>query len=71
MRLLNAKTMELEHFPDHRTRPKYAILSHTWAEDEVLFNDIVSDPEGCKSKKGFSKIQLTCEEALRDGCQYA
>lgn len=48
---------------------KYAILSHTWGEEEVTFQDIRgADPTW---KKGYRKIQLTCQQALKDGLQYA
>ena len=35
---------ELVDFPDERSLPKYAILSHTWAEEEVLLHDLVLGP---------------------------
>jgi hypothetical protein len=38
MRLINTETLELE---DSKCRPQYAILSHTWGADEVLF-DVVN-----------------------------
>lgn len=45
MRLLNVKTYQLESFDDPETRPPYAILSHTWGQDEVLFEDIYESPQ--------------------------
>lgn len=51
MRLLNAEALiydniaELEYFSDERSIPPYAILSHTWAEEEVLFEDIALGPQ--------------------------
>ncbi|KAI1342864.1 heterokaryon incompatibility protein-domain-containing protein [Xylariaceae sp. FL0016] len=39
MRLLNAKTEQLKQFFDDKI-PWYAILSHTWQNDEVEFKDI-------------------------------
>ena len=41
MRLLNVKTYTLEQYIDCSRAPQYAILSHTWGEDEVLFGDII------------------------------
>ncbi|KAI1812489.1 heterokaryon incompatibility protein-domain-containing protein [Poronia punctata] len=38
MRLLNTKTLELKYFAQS-PEEAYAILSHTWGEDEVLFSD--------------------------------
>ena len=50
--------------------PPYAILSHTWGDDdeEVTFKDLV---EGTgKSKAGYRKIQFCGEQAASDGLQY-
>jgi hypothetical protein len=50
--------------------PSYAILSHTWGEDEeeVTFNDLVTGAG--KSKTGYRKIQFCREQAARDNLQY-
>jgi hypothetical protein len=40
MRLLNIETIKLEFFESSRSAPRYAILSHVWGRDEVLYNDI-------------------------------
>jgi len=50
--------------------PLYAILSHCWAEEEVLFSDL-ADLEQARRKKGFKKIEKTCELAIEDGLYYA
>ncbi|KAI6321905.1 hypothetical protein MCOR34_002377 [Pyricularia oryzae] len=55
MWLINTKTLRLEQFDDPSTLPKYAILSHTWENDEVSFQDIQSI-DAARQKKGFSKI---------------
>jgi hypothetical protein len=70
MRLLNARTHEFHVVLDPK-KPKYAILSHTWEDDEVLFEHIrsTSKPEW-SAKKGFFKIRKTCEQALLDGCDF-
>ncbi|KAH8696902.1 heterokaryon incompatibility, partial [Phaeosphaeriaceae sp. PMI808] len=49
--------------------PPYAILSHTWKEnEEVTFKDIV---EGSgKNKARYRKIQFCGEQANRDGLNY-
>ena len=52
MRLLNARSLELEEFLGEI--PRYAILSHTWEEEEVLFADF-QDIDAAKKKKGFEK----------------
>ncbi|KAF7536121.1 hypothetical protein G7054_g4798 [Neopestalotiopsis clavispora] len=69
MWLINTKTLELESKVDHET-VKYAILSHTWAEDEVLWSDF-NDLPTAQLKKGFAKIEKTCELARGRGLDYA
>ena len=44
MRLLDVDTFKLESFPDANKVPAYAILSHRWENDEVLFEDLQDDP---------------------------
>jgi hypothetical protein len=48
--------------------PPYAILSHTWGSQEVIFEDIVKDSG--RSKAGYKKIKFCGEQATRDGLQY-
>lgn len=48
--------------------PPYAILSHTWGEEELLFADL--NDGTYKSKKGYDKIRFCGEQAQRDGLQY-
>jgi hypothetical protein len=50
-----------------------AILSHTWAEDEVSFRDMrkARNRVLAQKKAGFIKIQQTCKLALEDGLDYA
>lgn len=50
--------------------PRYAILSHTWGEedDEVNFTDITTG-EGTM-KPGFQKIRFCGERAKQDGLRY-
>ena len=47
--------------------PQYAILSHTWGEDdeEVTFKDLIIGAG--KSKSGYRKIQFCGEQATSDG----
>lgn len=44
MRLFNTKTYELEYFATWAQVPPYAILSHTWSDDEVVYDDITFAP---------------------------
>lgn len=71
MRLLNVQTFALESFADHTTAPEYAILSHTWGDDEVLFQDVQPVTDTTKLKHGWKKIEYTCHQALKDGLKYA
>ncbi|KAI0434793.1 HET-domain-containing protein [Xylaria sp. FL1042] len=67
MRLLNVHTRKLQEFIGDKT-PPYAILSHTWGEDEVSFQDL-ADPKH-KKKLGYKKIQGCCQQAIRDGFEF-
>jgi hypothetical protein len=57
MRLLHSGTLKLEEFLDNAT-PNYAILSHTWGEGEVSFQDM----QGCNAegRKGYSCCNDVC-----------
>jgi hypothetical protein len=52
--------------------PAYAILSHTWGKEEVLFQDMEDGADMSKtvSKAGWKKIQFCAEQAAVDGLQY-
>jgi hypothetical protein len=49
--------------------PAYAILSHTWGEEEVIFQDLEVNADISKtvSKAGWRKIQFCAEQAAIDG----
>ncbi|KAL6901147.1 vegetative incompatibility protein HET-E-1 [Trichoderma evansii] len=48
--------------------PPYAILSHTWGAEEVIFKDLV---EGTgENKLGYHKIQFCGDQGWRDGLRY-
>jgi hypothetical protein len=67
MRLFNATTHQLTDFLGE-TIPPYAILSHRWQDEEVIFQDIVSG--AAPTKKGYEKITQCCAQALRDNLGY-
>lgn len=71
MRLINVETLQLESFYTHWTMPRYAILSHTWGEDEVLFRDMQPATEATKQKLGWKKIAHVCTQAKEDYLDYA
>jgi hypothetical protein len=70
MRLLRRKPdddFELVTFnPDHL--PPYAILSHTWTDDEVTYDELVAGTG--KNKTGYEKIRFCGERATADKLQY-
>jgi hypothetical protein len=68
MRLLDTTTLELREFYLADT-PPYVILSHTWSDGEVIFQEMSSPIRNLK--KGFDKISRTCEIARGDGLKYA
>lgn len=52
--------------------PTYAILSHTWDFDEVMFSEMIKSKhrELAKRKYGFSKIARFCAQAQKDGYEW-
>ncbi|KAH8899088.1 HET-domain-containing protein [Thozetella sp. PMI_491] len=70
MRLLNTQTLQLSEFFDDQA-PPYAILSHTWSEEEVTLQDVQQAEPSKLSKKGYEKVQECCRQAQRDGIDWA
>lgn len=63
MRLLHAPSFELCVFTDDQV-PPYAILSHTWADEEITFNDLSRlRRHDAREKRGWDKIQKSCAVA--------
>jgi len=69
MRLINSTTLKLHEIVDNQT-PPYAILSHTWGEEEVSFQDLQANVPGVTENKGFEKIRQCCRIAAGDGFEY-
>ncbi|KAM0797170.1 heterokaryon incompatibility protein-domain-containing protein [Usnea florida] len=69
MRLVNSSTLQLLDFSADKI-PKYAILSHTWREDEdeVLFMDM--EKGSAESKAGYQKLRYACKQAAAAGLEY-
>lgn len=69
MRLINATTLHLSEFTGSKI-PKYAILTHTWEEEEVSYQDWLSWEQtgdaAIGRRKGFQKIQGACRQALKN-----
>jgi hypothetical protein len=54
----------------HDRAPPYAILSHTWGEDEVTCREINTWELKRKKKEGYFKIKNCCEQAILDGLDW-
>lgn len=74
MRLLKASTvaseaqqLELVEFVG-REVPGYAILSHTWGEDEVLYEDVAT--LSARKRKAFPKVKYAAEQTRKDGLDF-
>jgi hypothetical protein len=71
MWLLDTKTIQLTQFLDERKAPFYAILSHTWGDEEISFHDIQNpDRRAIASKAGFKKIEACCKKAAEENFDY-
>lgn len=69
MWLINTTSMRLEQV----LKPedvKYAILSHSWGEGEVSFQEF-ANLDKAKAKAGYAKIERTCQKARSQGLKYA
>ncbi|KAF9017160.1 heterokaryon incompatibility protein-domain-containing protein [Rhodocollybia butyracea] len=70
MRLIQTTGTDPEiFFADEQQIPPYAIISHVWEEEEVMFQDM-QDPFKRKNMKGWSKIVLACELACSEDWDY-
>ncbi|PMD45791.1 HET-domain-containing protein [Hyaloscypha variabilis F] len=69
MRLLHTTKLVVEEFVESQSKSyRYAILSHTWNEEEVTFQDMQGEVP--TYKKGFSKLKSSCIQAKKDGYEY-
>ncbi|KAK3385678.1 heterokaryon incompatibility protein-domain-containing protein [Podospora didyma] len=69
MRLINVQTLQLvECLPI--SQPPYAILSHTWSDEELLFRDLVTSSPHREERAGWQKVVAACKLASRDGLRY-
>jgi hypothetical protein len=69
MWLLHSRTIELKQFISDNDIPPYAILSHTWGDEEVTFEDwqtLAKSPKNVVRKRGYEKIILTCQQAAEE-----
>jgi hypothetical protein len=72
MRLLNSVTLELHEFFGSDI-PPYAILSHTWSNDEISYQDMqtANYASPTSQRAGYQKVKRCCEYAAADGFEYA
>ncbi|KAH7014111.1 heterokaryon incompatibility protein-domain-containing protein, partial [Microdochium trichocladiopsis] len=69
MRLLRSDTLEPVEFMPNQI-PPYAILSHTWEDEEVSFEELMGHDKAWQNKAGWKKIVAFAEIASSDGYQY-
>lgn len=72
MRLINTHSLKLEEY-NNDDAPPYAILSHTWGNEEVSFEEMMktsrtrTGAEKLRRKAGFYKIEGSARIARGDG----
>ncbi|CAK7235838.1 hypothetical protein SCUCBS95973_009404 [Sporothrix curviconia] len=81
IRLLHTRDFTFHEFPNKQTPkvPPYAILSHTWGDDEVSYQslqDIVREDkmqlvQSMSFSHGLSKIYHCCKQAAEDKYEFA
>jgi hypothetical protein len=67
MRLLHTKKFELQEFMP-REVPNYAILSHTWGEEEITFQNMKTSE--VTNLQGYEKVSKACSVAVADEFDY-
>jgi hypothetical protein len=68
MRLLHSVTLQPKEFIGDDNVPPYAILSHTWGDDEVTCQALLDT--NVEQKTGYKKIKYSCDQAFEDGYQW-
>ncbi|KAI1388441.1 heterokaryon incompatibility protein-domain-containing protein [Hypoxylon trugodes] len=69
MRLINTRDYEMKEWLGDQV-PNYAILSHTWEEGEVTFQDWQHLNDEIRKKAGYDKIMGACRQAREDGLDW-
>ena len=70
MRLIYASTLQMHQFAGADNASAFAILSHTWGDQECTLQDM-EDLTRAKVQSGFTKIKSCCDQAMRDGLEWA
>ena len=69
MRLIDTDALKLVEYLGQNI-PVYAILSHTWGDGEISFEEFNNlNPESLE-KSGYLKIQRAAAQAKKDGCKF-
>jgi hypothetical protein len=68
MRLINTTTQTLAEFESADT-PPYAILSHTWTNGEITYQDLAHERNAGK-EAGYAKLDNGCKVAAAAGFDY-
>lgn len=67
MRLINVNTLEFHEFYGSQLEGvSYAILSHTWHDEEVSYQEMKNERRHAQSKDGYTKILFTVTQAKKD-----
>jgi hypothetical protein len=69
MRLINVNDYSMKVFWS-RDIPEYSILSHTWGDDEVTFQDMQQLDGYTSGEWGLEKIRFACGQSARDGLDW-
>ena len=70
MRLLNAESRETREFLSDNDIPPYAILSHTWGNEEITFQMSNLPTSELKDEEGYFKLNACCQQAILDGYEW-
>lgn len=72
MRLLHASRWEMRETISDDEIPPYAILSHTWGQGEISFQDwtAMSPQVMAECRLGFRKIEFSRRQAVEDGIDW-
>jgi hypothetical protein len=68
MRLLHTRDLQVHNFASGKAPRKYAILSHTWDEEEVTLQDMEKGLG--PTMKGYLKLRNSCKRATKDGYEW-
>ncbi len=69
MRLISVDDYSIHQFLGNAI-PAYSILSHTWGNSEVTFQDMQQAGDSIRQKQGFDKIRFACEQSIMDGLKW-